>query len=270
MLKTINVREEIEKEVVGFGNGSIVYTPKKWLGKKVLVILEEKPLDIEGEVMESLKPYLSKVEGIFLYGSFARGEQTEKSDVDILVISNEKIGLKKRERFDFLSKTKEEFIGEMQKDPSLFLRQIVNEAKPIFNESLLRELRQVKVRPDFKEFFDSTLSAFKTIKELLEVDKKRGKKYADSTACIYSLILRLRGLFLIQLFKRKQGFSTRKFKGLIRNHGFKEKTISHFLEIYRAERDNKKIAHRVLLGEVEKLFDAAKMEFLKTEKTVKA
>ncbi len=212
MLKTINVREEIEKEVVGFGNGSIVYTPKKWLGKKVLVILEEKPLDINGGVMEMLKPYLSSIEGVFLYGSFARGEQTKGSDVDILVISDKKIGLGKAGQFDFLTKTKEEFIEEMKKDPSLFLRQIVSEAKPIFNESLLRELMQVEIRPDFKEFFDSTLSAFKNTKELLEIDRKRGKKYADSTACIYSLILRLRGLFLIRLFAKNQEFSTKKFK----------------------------------------------------------
>jgi len=269
MLKTINVREEIEKEVVGFGNGSIVYTPKKWLGKKVLVILEEKPLDIEEEVMKTLKPYLSSVEGVFLYGSFARNEQTEKSDVDILIISDEKIDLKKRDRFEFLTKTKEEFIEEMQKDPSLFLYQIVNEAKPIFNEPLLRDLRKIEIKPNFKEFFDSTISAFKSTKELLEVDRKRGKKYADSTACIYSLILRLRGLFLIQLFTKNQSFSTKKFKELIRSHGFKEKTINDFLEIYRAERDDKKVIHRVLLSDVEKLFDAAKIEFLKTEKMVK-
>jgi len=37
MLKTINVGESVEKEVVRFGNGSIVYTPKKWIGKKVIV-----------------------------------------------------------------------------------------------------------------------------------------------------------------------------------------------------------------------------------------
>ena len=270
MFKTINVREEIEKEVVGFGNGSIVYTPKKWLGKKVLVILEEKPLDIAGEAMEMLRPYLSGIEGVFLYGSFARGEQMEKSDVDILVISDKKINLKKSGRFDVLTKTKQEFIEEMKKDPCLFLRQIVSEAKPIFNESLLRELRQVEIKPDFEEFFGSTLSAFRNIKELLEVDRKRGKKYADSTASIYSLMLRLRGLFLIQLYAKNQIFSTKKFRELIRSRGFEEKTIDDFLEIYRAERDNRETTHKILLSDAEKLFDAAKIEFLKTEKVVKA
>lgn len=269
MFKTINVGAEIEKVVVGFGNGSIVYTPKKWIGKKVLVILEEKPLDITGEAMEMLRPHLSGIEGIFLYGSFARGEQTEKSDVDILVISDKKINLKKSGRFDVLIKAKQEFIEEMEKDSSLFLRQIVGEAKPIFNESLLRELRQVEIKPDFKGFFDSTLSAFKNIKELLEVDRKRGKKYADSTASIYSLMLRLRGIFLIRLYAKNQIFSAKKFKELIGSHGFKEKTIDGFFEIYRAERDNRETTNKILLSEAEKLFDAAKIEFLKTEALVK-
>ena len=35
MLKTVDVQESVEKEVVKFGNGSIVYTPKKWIGKKL-------------------------------------------------------------------------------------------------------------------------------------------------------------------------------------------------------------------------------------------
>lgn len=270
MLRTVNVREQVEKEVVAFGNGSIVYTPKKWIGQRVLVVLEEKPLDIAGEVLEILKPCLGSVEGVFLYGSFARNEQTENSDVDILVISGEKINLRKKGRLDFLVKTREQFIQEMKKDSSLFLHQIVNEAKPILNEPLLIELKHVEIKPDFEEFFDSTLGAFKSTKELLDIDRKRGKKYLDSTACIYSLILRLRGLFLIQLFKKKQQFSTKKFVLFIKSHGFKEKTVNEFLEIYRAERDDKKIIHKLLLADAELLFAAAKALFLKTEKMVKA
>lgn len=269
MLKTISIKESVEKEVVKFGNGSIVYTPKKWIGKRVLVILEEKPLDIEGSVIEILKPYLSSVEGVFLYGSYARNEQTPESDIDILVISDEKINLKKKGNFDFLIKTKDKFVEELEKDPTLFLYQIIKEAKPIFNELLLEELEHIKTKPNFKEFFDGTLGAFKNIKNLMDVDKKRRKTYLNSTACIYSLILRLRGLFLIQCFVKKQTFSNKKFKELIKSHWFKEKTANHFLDIYRAERDDKKIPCKILLTDAEKLFEAAKIEFLKTEKMVK-
>lgn len=269
MLKTINVAEEVEKEVMPFGNGSIVYTPKKWIGKRVLVVLEEKPLDVKGEVMEILKPFFSSIQGVFLFGSFARKEETKNSDIDILIISDKKIGLKREGKFDFLVKSKEDFVKELKNDSTLFLHQILREAKPVFNGPLLQELRKEEIKPDFKEFFSSTLTAFKNVKELIEVDKKRNKKYLDSTAVIYSLILRLRGLYLIQCFKRKKEFSNKKFEELIKSYGFGGKIVANFFEVYRAERNEKKVIHSILLSEAEKLFEAAKIEFLRAEEMAK-
>lgn len=269
MLKTLNISESVEKEVVRFGNGSIVYTPKKWIGEKVLVVLEQKPLDISGETMGILKPHLSHIEGVFLYGSFARNEQAAGSDIDVLVISNKKISLHRKGRFDFLVKTREEAIKGIESDPHLFLYQIVNEAEALLNESLLGELKQVKPKPDLEEFLEETLSAFKSTKQLLDADRKRGKKCLTSNPCIYSLVLRLRGLFTLQCFIKGHAFSNRKFRKLLKSHGFKEKALNGFLLTYRAERDGKKTALKIPLTDAEKLFDAAKMEFLKTEEMVK-
>lgn len=269
MLKTLNVQEMVEKDVVRFGNGSIVYTPKKWIGRKALVILEKKPADIAAEVIELLRPYLSDVEGVFLFGSLARGEETESSDIDILVIASRKIGLKKTGTFDFLVKTREVFIGEMKSDPTLFLRQIVSEAKPILNARLLEELREVQAKPDFREFLGGTLSAFKKTAEILRA--KRKEKIPDSgiNAAVYSLMLRLRTLFLMQCHKKGTGFSNRKFVELLTGHGFSEKGANDLIEVYRAERDGGKTPARVPLSEAEKLFEAAKIEFVKTERLVK-
>ncbi len=269
MIRTINVLEEVKKEVVPFGNGSIVYTPKKWIGKKVLVVLEEKPLDVKGEVMELLKPFFSEIQGIYLFGSFARKEQTKESDIDLLVISDKKIDLKKKGRFDFLVKTKKEFLDGLKKDSTLFLHQILREAKPVFNKSLLEELKKEKVKPDFNEFFSSTLTAFKNVKELIKAGKKRGKKHLDSNAVVYSLILRLKGLYLLQCYLKNKEFSNKGVKEVIKSHGFKEKKVEEFFGVYRAERDEKKAVHSILLSEAEELFDAAKIEFIKTEEMAK-
>ncbi|HLD58512.1 MAG TPA: nucleotidyltransferase domain-containing protein [archaeon] len=267
MLRTFNVKDAVEKEVVSFGNGSIVYTPKKWVGKKVVVILEEKPLDIKGETMEILKPYLSSIEGVFLFGSFARNEQNEKSDIDLLVIADKKIDLEKKDKFDFLVKTKEQFEKEIKKDPSLFPSQVVSEAKPVLNESLLNELKKIEATPDFKNFFDDTLGAFKKTKELLETNK--GKGFLDSNTAIYSLILRLKTLFIIQCRKKSRVFSNKRFKELLKKHDFSEQKINALLEAYQAERDDKKTTQKILLADALKLFDAAKIEFMKAEELVK-
>ena len=269
MLKTIDVLDSVEKEVVGFGNGSIVYTPKKWIGKSVLVVLERKPMDVGGAVLEALKPHLCRVEGIFLFWSHARGEQTAESDIDVLVICDKRIPLKKVGKFDFLVNSKEDFISQYKTDNSLYFYQILAEAEPIMNESLLEELKRVKPRPDFKAFLESTLGAFKSVHELLEAYRRQGKKSLDSNACIYSLVLRMRTLYLFQCFHKKRAFSSSGLRKMIECHGFSGKKTGDILEAYRAERDHRKPKSKILLSDAEKLFSAAKLEFLKTEGMLK-
>lgn len=269
MIKSFNVQELVEKEVVPFGNGSIVYTPKKWIGRKVTVVLQEDPFDIKGETMETLKPYLGSIEGVFLFGSFARNEQIPESDIDVLVISSKKIVLKKSGRMDFLVRTKQEFLEELKKDKMLFLHQVLSEAKPVFNESLLIELKAAEGKLNFGVILEDTLGAFKSVQELLDASKKQGLEYLDSNAIVYSLILRLRGLVSAQCLEKKQAYSNKRLVAILKSYCFEEKTINNVLAIYRAERDNKKTNIRMSLAEAEKLFEAAKTEFVKTEILVK-
>jgi predicted nucleotidyltransferase len=56
----------------------------------------QRSLDIVKGQLEALKPTLKKrfkVETIDIFGSYARGEQTEKSDLDILVTYSEMVDL---------------------------------------------------------------------------------------------------------------------------------------------------------------------------------
>ncbi|MDO8537562.1 MAG: DUF2080 family transposase-associated protein [archaeon] len=269
MLKSFNVQEVLEKEVVSFGNGGMVYAPKKWLGKKVLLVLEERQIDIAEEILRALKPFLAEIEAVFLYGSFARKEQQQDSDIDVLVICEKKINLQKSERFDFFVVSKKVFIEKLKTDGSLFFYQIIKEAKPILNNSLLEEFKKIKVFPNFSKFFESTLTAFSKVQELIEFDKKSNKDFSDSGASIYSLILRMKSLFLIQCFVKKQNYSNKKFVEMLKSHEFSEKTINQFIEVFKAERDEKNFVVKVSLEDLQKLFDAAKLEFLKTEELVK-
>ncbi len=268
-MKCFNIEEVIEKEVVPFGNGSIVYTPKKWIGRKVAVVLQQQLIDVKGETLEILKPHLDLVEGAFLFGSFAREEHTRESDLDVLVITSKRIAIKRAGKMDILAKTKEEFLQELKKDKTLFLHQILSEAKPIFNENLLKELKERQGKPDYNQFLDDTIGAFKSVQELLQASKKQGLEYLDSNAIIYSLMLRIRGLLTAQGLAKKQPYSNQKMENRLKAHGFSEKAIKDFGTVYRAERDNKKTSVKIRLDEAEKLFEAAKLEFLKTEKMVK-
>lgn len=266
MLKSFAVQESVEKSVVAFGNGSIVYTPKKWIGKKVTVILEESSLDIKQQSLEILKPFFNLIQGVFLFGSHARNEQTADSDIDLLIISSKPFSLPKTDGFDFLIKTKEQFIYELKKDYTAFLPSILNESKPIFNESLLNELKKTKSNPDFSKFLDETLTAFKNIDLLLKADKKINSSKFDSFASVYSLTLRLKTLILIQCFLTDKPFSNKKLFELLETV-FSSKKAFEFLKVFNSEKNEKGKAYlaEISVPEVEKLFELVKKEFLKTE-----
>ncbi|MBU0661969.1 hypothetical protein KKH30_00460, partial [Candidatus Micrarchaeota archaeon] len=118
------------------------------------------------------------------------------------------------------------------------------------------------------KLFDGTLGAFKSTAELLRAEREEGREHLDSTVCIYSMILRMRALFNIQCFLKKGKFTNKKFRALLESHGFSTGEIGNFLGVYRVVRDRKKGAPEVLLADAERLFEAAKLEFLKTEEAV--
>jgi len=84
--------------------------------------------------LEELKPVLKeefKVENIGLFGSYVKGEQKGKSDLDILVEFSETIGLFKFiELEDFLSK-------ELGVKVDLVMKEVL---KPRIKEEILREV----------------------------------------------------------------------------------------------------------------------------------
>jgi uncharacterized protein len=99
-------------------------------------VLQRSLDEVKGQ-LEALKPYLRrrfKVETIDIFGSYARGEQTEKSDLDILVTYSEMVDFlliaqlrkylrrKLHIKVDIISK---EFLNKHIKD------QVLEEAIPV-------------------------------------------------------------------------------------------------------------------------------------------
>ena len=80
----------ILKNVIRVGNSAGVLVPKEWINGKAKVELIEEPINIQKDVINILQKFLDDVIAIYLVGSYARNEQEKGSDIDILVISNEK------------------------------------------------------------------------------------------------------------------------------------------------------------------------------------
>jgi len=211
------------KEVNKFGTGGHVSLPKEWIGKKVEVILVEKSVeDVKKEIIELILPFSSEVKGVYLVGSYARGEQEVNSDVDVLIIGNKKFKIEK-ENFEFIVLTEKE-IEKTLKENAILILPLLREAKGIFNEELIKKFDNYKFnKKNLKWYLETTENSLEIIKESLEND------IIDVPKLIYSLVLRLRGLFLI----KNKKYSNKEFKKYL--------GIKDIYEVYRAVRDSKKI-----------------------------
>ena len=82
--------ETIIKQTREVGTSSGVLLPRKWLNKKVVVTLFHPSKEkIAHDVINCLfKQNLNEeIKGIYLFGSYARGDSDFNSDIDILVIT---------------------------------------------------------------------------------------------------------------------------------------------------------------------------------------
>lgn len=239
----IEAKEQLVKKVVRSGNGGAVWVPKNWLGEEIIVIRPEKPkLSVKDEAIKVLMPYLQNIVAVFLYGSYARKEETADSDIDILVIARKKFNIKKIDKFDIKVIELDKLKRTIEENPIMYYP-IIQEAEPIINSSLLDDLKRIEIKnKNFEWFIDTTKDFIKTNKEFIELDKLEGE-YISSYSTVYSLILRLRGILLIRCIISKKNFSNKLFKQWITKY-VPDQEYKKIYSAYRAVRDNKKIKEK--------------------------
>src|SRR3989344_8018928 len=186
---------ELIKPIVRVGNSAGVLLPKNWINGKARIELIEKPIDIKKDVLEILDPYLQNIEGIYLIGSYAREEQTKKSDVDILVITN-KINKKiKKGKYEIILISKEKVESALEKN-ILPILPMLKEAKPLVNSSLIEKYKKTQLtKRNLKPHIELTKSALGINREFINFDEEMESNSGDSVA--YSLILRLREMYIV-------------------------------------------------------------------------
>lgn len=245
---------ELVKPVVKVGNSAGVVLPKEWLNGTAKIVLVEKPLKIEQDVLGILKDYLEDIQGVYIVGSYARGEQEKDSDVDVIAISNsvqKKIVVGK---YDIQITPLDIIKSTIRKYPIMIYPRLA-EAKVLFNKLLLGELLNVKVtKNSFKEFYKDTVSMSKSNKELMELDKLDGEMLQSNSA-VYSVFLRLRGYYLINCILKNKKYSKKDFQNwVIKNAKINREEYNLTYGIYKNIKDSKVIKQKVSIDVVEKLF----------------
>src|SRR3989344_7719618 len=126
------------KRTVKAGNSSAVILPRSWLNKDVRVELIKKTLEIIlFDVLNIVKKQIETKDiiGMYLAGSYARGDEDENSDIDILIITKES----DREiiidgNYNILVISEELLKQKLESD--LFpIGSMIKEAKPVLNSN---------------------------------------------------------------------------------------------------------------------------------------
>ena len=231
------------KLVQKFGNGGHVVVPKDYVGKRIRFITEPKTFDdIKSEVLKILKPYFENILGVYLYGSYARDEQTIDSDVDILVIANTKLKIIDRiNDYNIISITVKELEYTLENSAVLILP-IIKEARTIINPSLLEKYRTYRfTKQNTKWFIDTSIKT-------LELNKKGLKLDFEIGSLVYSLMLRVRGLLMIKIMLNNKLYSKSLLFDYLKNNDVAQNKIEELYRIYSKERNNVKIKENNIIN----------------------
>jgi len=205
---------QIIKKIIRVGNSAGIVLPKSWHGGEARVELIKKPLNIEEDVLKILKPYLPNILGIYLVGSYARGEQTAESDVDVLVITSNINKRIEKGKYHILILPLED-VENTLKNNIIPLLPMLKEARPLMNSNLLEKYAKFLItKKNLKWHIETTKSALRISKEFIEIANM--DKIPISDNIMYSLILRLRGVYIVDCLINNKKSTKKGFLRLIK------------------------------------------------------
>lgn len=146
---------------------------------------------------------------------------------------------------------------------------MIRETKPIINSQYFEKLKEKKPKiEDFLDFFDSTRSAMKINKKFIKIERDIEKKEFISNSVTYSLVLRLRGVFIIHLLLKNQDYSHENFRKWLKQK-IPDLDFEKAYEGYQSIKDDKEIRESVKISDAESLGKLLENEIVKLEDKIK-
>ncbi|MBI2105715.1 nucleotidyltransferase domain-containing protein [Candidatus Woesearchaeota archaeon] len=249
------------KQAIKVGNSAGILLPRKYLGSLIEVNIKTPSIqDIKKQILEKTGPYLEEINGIYLTGSYARNEEKSDSDVDVVIISDNKI-LLKMENYHLICLEYNQLLKEM-KESIIEYYPMLLEAKPIINKAVLKSLLAIPLtKNNLKYHLESCKSALKVIKKALETEEK---DLIVNDAVIYSLILRLRSIYLVDAILNKKIGS---IKGFI-EYSKSIDSIEKLYDIYRKLKNDKKVKIDFDVNDIEQCYKFVYEKLIDQEKRI--
>jgi len=250
---------EKTKSVIRWGNGGGILLPRGWIGKEVRIILIDRTPQIKKEVFDMLDSYLEDIIGIYLVGSYARNEQDKSSDIDIIAVSNSTNKEISSGRYHISIYSLESIKKTLQDNPIMIYPRL-KEAKILLNKEVLKQLNSIQISRDkFGEFIKDIKRIIKINEEIINLDKIEGENL-QSTSIIYSLLLRLRAVFLIKIILKRKKYSNESFIRWMKENIGDDFNKAYL--IYKSIKDNQKLKIKIdiRINTAEKLLHLLKKE----------
>ncbi len=202
--------ETIIKHTREVGTSAGVLLPRKWLNKQVSVTLI--PSSIE-EIAKDIFSILfrnklnEETKGIYLTGSYARGDYDSTSDVDVLVITEKTNRLITQDNYEIFLISEGNFAKNLPN--SLYYTSMLREAKTLINKGLIDQYARQGYGLNIKALLKEIGQVLDINRESVKICEKKKENIPDGI--IYSIILRLRELYLIRCILSDKSFSRDEF-----------------------------------------------------------
>ena len=236
------------KKTVKAGNSSAVILPRAWLNKEVSIeLIERTPESILLDVLNIVKNHisLSEIIGVYLSGSYARGEETKESDIDILIITKN-IDKKAIDEGIYSILIVSEELMKQKLENNLFpVGQMIKEAKALINSDYIKKIEVRVTNKNVKWYLDTTEDKI----TLIESAIAKSLNKIDNQVT-YTLILRLRTLYIIEQLLKNKVYSNKEFIKIIKDVSGSDNAFTSYLyeknNQEKAELTSKKEAQNLL------------------------
>src|SRR3989338_11679760 len=202
--------ETITKQTREVGTSAGVLLPRSWLNKQVVVTLFEPSKEkILQDIISCLFEHdlNEEVRGIYLYGSYARGDFNFNSDIDILIITQNKNKLVNYNNYEIILVSESSFSKNLPNN--LNYMSLLKEMKVILNKDLIERYRIKKYKFNIKKSLSEIEGVLNINQDSIRMYQENKLNIPDGT--VYSIVLRLRELYLIKCLISNKSYSREDF-----------------------------------------------------------
>ena len=234
--------ETITKQTREVGTSAGVLLPRSWLGRQVVVTLFEPSKEkILQDIITCLFEHNlnEEVKGIYLYGSYARGDFDFNSDIDILILTQNTNKLINYNNYELLLVSEDSFSKGLPNN--LNYLSLLKEMKVILNKELIEKYKIKKYNFNIKKSLSEIIGVFKINQDSIKMCQENNLNVPDGV--VYSIILRLRELYLIKCLISNKTYHKKDFLESIG-----DKIYLAYLRIKRNEKELNNLSPDELIG----------------------